>query len=321
MSQFGIDFQRLRYWQGQRLRSEDLNAQAHYAEELHWWHNRAMHDAYGVSSGLEVSIEDDNVLVTAGLAYDCYGREIILAHPVTLLVPDSETDTNFDLVIARQTEGGSKLFWQPSSSFSIRDGVRLVRLTSNNELRRAGIQQRTRGLRRPHMGSGTTPVGTTPWRLWQVQGENQLYTLGIEVTVETINSGFQQTPCYFAQLRQQTEMAAENGGKYRANGETRAKRSPFIPGASGRILSSFTDISQLNRSTLFSTQRGTVPIYHVADASQDSFTFRVWLGSLLGNRFAFSEDEDIEPDLDNELLIFAQKKRYSVCWLGIEERG
>ena len=40
--------ERVRYWQGQMLRSRDFNDMHAVEEQRRWWHNRALHNAYGV---------------------------------------------------------------------------------------------------------------------------------------------------------------------------------------------------------------------------------------------------------------------------------
>jgi hypothetical protein len=43
--------ERVRYWQGQMLRSADFRAQSADTAQHRWWHNRALHNAYGVYRG------------------------------------------------------------------------------------------------------------------------------------------------------------------------------------------------------------------------------------------------------------------------------
>ena len=50
------ELQRLRYWQGQKLLSRDFRDQVSYESELRWWHNRALHNAYGQNSGERIKI-------------------------------------------------------------------------------------------------------------------------------------------------------------------------------------------------------------------------------------------------------------------------
>lgn len=78
-----FDVERFRYWQGQALRSRDFRAQLAVEAELGWWHNRALHLAYGVRSGFAVTPiagadSLQGVKIGCGVAYDCYGRTLVL---------------------------------------------------------------------------------------------------------------------------------------------------------------------------------------------------------------------------------------------------
>lgn len=84
------ELQRLRYWQGQKLLSRDFRDQASYESELRWWHNRALHNAYGVSYGFQVTLDDTHLEINCGVAYDCYGRELILQAPKRMAVPEPD---------------------------------------------------------------------------------------------------------------------------------------------------------------------------------------------------------------------------------------
>ena len=88
------ELQRLRFWQGQKLLSRDFRDQVSYESELRWWHNRALHNAYGVSYGFQVTFDDTHVEINCGVAYDCYGRELILQAPKRMAVP--EPDKGFE---------------------------------------------------------------------------------------------------------------------------------------------------------------------------------------------------------------------------------
>jgi len=81
------ELQRLRYWQGQMLRSRDFRDQAAIEAQLRWWHNRALHNAFGVVEGMEVTQDASSVMVGRGLAYDCFGRELILVQEESIAVP------------------------------------------------------------------------------------------------------------------------------------------------------------------------------------------------------------------------------------------
>lgn len=72
--------QRLGYRQGQMIRSRDFRDQQEIEDQLRAWHNRAVHDAYGIAEsvleGLEVREETVNqrpgVVVESGAAYDLF---------------------------------------------------------------------------------------------------------------------------------------------------------------------------------------------------------------------------------------------------------
>src|ERR1700677_1453915 len=79
--------QRVQYWQGQMLRAQDfLNLQGVEAQRR-WWHNRAIHNAYGVSEGLEANLTGSVVSVSHRLTYDIFGRKFILERAQAVALP------------------------------------------------------------------------------------------------------------------------------------------------------------------------------------------------------------------------------------------
>ena len=99
---------RFRYWQGQMLRARDFRDQTRAESELRYWHNRALHNAYGISFGLKVSPvyekpDDTNsplvaVHISCGLAYDCFGRELILPSSRRIKIPSAPAGGASDTV-------------------------------------------------------------------------------------------------------------------------------------------------------------------------------------------------------------------------------
>src|ERR1700682_746080 len=91
------DLERLSYWQGQMLRSRDFRDDAAFEAQRRWWHNRALHSAFGVSYGLHVTVDSSTgemiLTVGCGLAYDCFGRELILRQDRTAPPPQHATAT------------------------------------------------------------------------------------------------------------------------------------------------------------------------------------------------------------------------------------
>ncbi len=146
-----FDVERFRYWQGQKLRARDFQSQAQIEAELHWWHNRALHRVYGVASGLEVTpIMDQNSLVGlkvgCGVAYDSYGRDLLLQIEREISLPDSTLNrTGKATLLARYqsiqsdpkeserscacaTDDQIELVWFDSHRIDVTDGVALARL-------------------------------------------------------------------------------------------------------------------------------------------------------------------------------------------------
>ena len=146
-----FDAERFRYWQGQMLRSADLRDQTRMEAELRWWHNRALHQAYGVSNGLSVSREPDAGVIVAirvecGLAYDCYGRALLLqnAREVSLPLFDPRIPRFTLLASYRQTSSSQtrnnqaricgaveelELNWAQTTRVDFADGVPLAQLS------------------------------------------------------------------------------------------------------------------------------------------------------------------------------------------------
>jgi len=62
------ELSRLRYGQGQTVRSSDFREKHRVEGEVRAWHNRGMHDAYGVAAGvlggLKVELSPNNLGVT-----------------------------------------------------------------------------------------------------------------------------------------------------------------------------------------------------------------------------------------------------------------
>ena len=77
---------RVRFFSGQLLSAEDLEAEQQYLLEKHRRHNRSFH-GYGVVSGLDVSSSNDNVVsISCGTAIDRLGNEIVVPDCVRVSV-------------------------------------------------------------------------------------------------------------------------------------------------------------------------------------------------------------------------------------------
>jgi hypothetical protein len=226
------DLQRTRYWQGQKLRAADFRSQLNTEQQLRWWHNRAVHNAFGVTLGFEASRTPlkgplETIHLEPGVAYDCFGRALILQTPREIPLPAvSAAATSFTLVARyretgqfpdpRQTAGvcfscceasadleTPDFAWIATSTLRIEDGVPLGLLrrgfgahSGTFFLDRSFIPAAPRPLARPTLANGSTIPGSTAWTFWS-PGTG---VLGFETIVDTSAAGFTRVPCYFATL-------------------------------------------------------------------------------------------------------------------------
>ena len=211
MTRRPADVQRLRHVPRELLRSRDFRDQAAFSNQLRWWHNRALHDAYGVASGLSVVLAAGaaSALVQPGVAYDRAGRELLVFAPRPVPLPAQQQPMT---LVIRYREGGqgaeADLVWQPPGQAGRDlcgpgDGVPLAQLTYvRGAPTLTAVSPRSRAQARPRIGNGSTPADSTPWQLWMypvVSG--QITVLGLQITVDTSAAGFTEIPCYFAWLQ------------------------------------------------------------------------------------------------------------------------
>ena len=221
--------QRLAYWEGQALAARDLNDEASGRAQLRWWHNRALHDTFGVSFGLVVAPLSTagrlaGVRLGPGLAYDCFGRELVVTVAREIVVPESTMQASSLTLVLRYDEISecscapiaSKTGWTHCATvrdnatvawqerFDREDGVPLARIYDfDGEYRLDGkyAVRISRPLRRPKLVSATTLSGATAWEPWSVDiGASAPVVLGMKTVVDTSSAGFLDTPCYFAAL-------------------------------------------------------------------------------------------------------------------------
>ena len=208
MAQNPRELERVRYWQGQLLASDDLNTQLRVDEELRRLHNRSVHEPYGIAIGLELerdettkkikTDEDDNVTLSCGLAYDCAGRELVLQSQRALALPDEFPAT---LVITRDDTApdGIALKWKAQQEINPNTQIALVRLTQGLPNPTADPAFRpvvSRPLARPRIATGQTIPGQTTWQPWKI-GDIEV---GVKVDIDTSASGFTRDPHYFAEV-------------------------------------------------------------------------------------------------------------------------
>ena len=99
-------FVRNNFFAGRLLTADDLALEQKYFREKQKLHNRALH-GFGVVSGLEVSQRPGKLIITAGLAIDCQGNEIVVAEPVELSLPAVVSSVTYLSISYHEKESGS----------------------------------------------------------------------------------------------------------------------------------------------------------------------------------------------------------------------
>jgi len=287
------EIQRLRYTPGQDLLSRDFRDQATFESELRWWHNRALHGAFGVRYGLRVKVlpgaPEPTVAVGAGLAYDAFGRELLLPAPRTVRLPANSSNTGPQVLVIRYREDvpsrsdlagacgcgtpapqGAALAWVAERRLRPADGVPLARTGDVGALDPRFDPPAARPLARPRLGHGATLTGGTAWEVWNLGAEPGAL-FGLRVSIDTRAAGFTRPPCYFAWLQGSVETSlTESGPKFPL---------PFFP--------------------------------EVAEESLTGFRFRVVT-------FVFGKPDDAATN--RNLILSRARLQLSVSWLGIQMR-
>jgi hypothetical protein len=263
------------------LRSRDFRDALEADSQLQWWHQRAVHDSFGIVEGLAVELGTDtgSVVVAPGVAFDCFGRELQLFEQRIVSIPEEAVRMTLLARYPRGREvhrvsagcgcraghGEADLLWRETARVDARAGVPLALLDPNGDPQLEAVSVRARALARPRVGAGATQPNGTPWQPFRRPETIRAFD-GVEVRVDTRAVGFTDTPCYFAWLHWPRLASAVH------------------PAA-----------------IVFG-----LGLQSVEKCSIDGFTFRVWLGLVL--RPAFGE----------ELLSIARSQQLHVSWLGVQ---
>ena len=225
-----LPFDRLAYFDGAELAHIDLRDAVGYEARMLAVHVRAMHDTWGIASGLEVKLAADarSVHVTKGAAYDCRGNVLVLPAKTTVPAPTEakpdETQPAFDLVLRTAGAGDArscermatcnadtksprptKLVWLSShrsksgvthlgDDVRLGDDVPLARFVRHANGTLVGPdfaeRHRVRPMTRPYVATGVA-TGSLEWK-----------RIGAELvaTVDTSSAAFGATPSYIAEL-------------------------------------------------------------------------------------------------------------------------
>jgi hypothetical protein len=291
------------------LLSRDLRDQQSIESQLRAWHNRALHNTFGVApnvaGGLAVSLDATNnqVMVEPGLAYDCFGRELILQRRGSAPAP-SAVDEMLLLIRHKDSrrisprgdlpgaclsgagdpaDGEIEFIWKPAKSATVRDGVPIARAlpapeTDNTlELDPDFTPLQSRPLARPRIARGATIPGATAWEVWRLspQAELPAAVTSLQVRIDTSSAGFTSeselsAPAYFASLQ--------------------------------------GPLTKLNDQK--NIEFGGVYLSHVDDISVDGFTFRFLIAVFNSRNGEFEPAPDVRA--------FLQQHEIYVSWLGVE---
>ena len=317
--------ERVRYWQGQRLRARDFREIEACEAQRRWWHNRAIHNAYGVADGLVCALvpaaAPTGVSISPGLAYDIFGRELLLEKTRTIPLPTNiptgliggvsllmrykppsrtlRPDETAELCWARPgsaADGTAEFVWKIGDNLDPAEGVPVCAVYYSVGGFRGPdpyyIRTSIRPESRPLLASGVTIPGNTPWEPWSAgfavdANDNPVPDLiGVQTWIDTSAAGFTQAPCYFAFLQ-------------------------------GPLWNSQT--KQLTPAIFQS----------IADESIAGFTFRLWLqvlpviqGEIMETRGRATKAKatfDYVTD-PSEFSLFAQQQGVYVSWVGCQMR-
>ncbi|HYB76588.1 MAG TPA: hypothetical protein VEE85_00175 [Candidatus Bathyarchaeia archaeon] len=236
--------ERVQYWQGQMLRAQDFLTLQGVEAQRRWWHNRAIHNAYGIAEGLSATLIPANgpytgVSVPPGVAYDIFGRELILER--TLIIPlPGNVASNFGGAMSLLMRykppsrsmhpdeisevcwtapgsviaGTAEFVWRTGDNLNPAEGVAVLAVSYS-----AGaltgpdpnyVQISAEPLSRPALASGATIPGQTSWELWTagfypIAGITDIpfppVLVGVQTWIDTSAAGFTDVPCYFAWLQ------------------------------------------------------------------------------------------------------------------------
>lgn len=314
--------ERVQYWQGQTLRAQDfLNLQGVEAQRR-WWHNRSIHNAYGIAEGLVATLvpasAPTGVCISPGVAYDTFGRELILERGLTIPLPSNVPAGMIGAVSllmrhkapSRQIHpdeiselcwtapgsviaGTAEFVWMLGDNLNPAEGVSVYAVYYSVAPTLKGpdpyyVRVSAQPLSRPLLADGATIPGQAPWEQWAAgfDGNDQPYTVGVQAWIDTSAAGFTDVPCYFAWLE-------------------------------GSLWSSQF---QLLLPALLTS---------VTDESITGFTFRMWLPPP-----AATLEIELQPRSDLSVLLsssnlvsasqfdlFAQRQDLYVSWIGCQMPG
>jgi hypothetical protein len=317
------EMERFSFWDGQMLRANDLNRLGTVADARRWWHNRALHNAYGIACGLEVvSVRADRkkrskvtgLRLLSGIAYDAFGRMLYVPLDRDLPFPSGVPDAVEACLLVirfRSTASsagicspvprccggertgageGIELTWVEESRVAWSQSVPLARVTftaahREPRLDAAFVAPRLRAARRPHIVADTTVPGATQW----AAGPSEL--------IHAVPD--ERSVIWFP-----IDVVVD----------TTSAGFSATPAYLAELSGPRVDLSQLQFFRPLSP--------HIVDETPQRFTFRFWL-LLLQAVFEIEAAAAASPGSATAFTLdgfrhFARQQRLHVAWLGCE---
>lgn len=308
---------RIEYWEGQMLRADDFRDSRRVEAQRRWWHNRALHQTYGVYQGFTATLVKDNkgrpaaINVIPGVAYDCFGRELVLDCHATVPLAATHIQKNGRLTLLvryrdlpsrdvtdarsascclaeeRVPSAAVEFVWCEDDGTAPPEGVVLGRLMYSEGIpkRFAALEKRpiSRPLARPTLGTGSTVPGNTSWQPWEYrsigsEGNSFTFEIGVQTTIDTSAAGFTEIPQYFAWLQ---------GSIW--NQQSMQLVPALLPSLAGESITGFTFRLILPREEVIFLAKSAVSQQPI-DLVRDS----------------------------NSFALFARQQKLSVAWLGCQ---
>ncbi|HEX7525616.1 MAG TPA: hypothetical protein VF327_04875 [Gaiellaceae bacterium] len=183
--------ERVRFVHGQRLPAADFTDAVDGELRRQELHVVAAHRAWGVAAGLAVSVGTQGARVRTGVAYDVYGRTILLRLPAIVPLPAQlATETDPVELVASWAARGPAVTFVPAGAARPGLDIALARFElSAGELGDPDLSVRhgVRSLAAPRIGSGKVSL-TVP----ASSGGPRPFS----ATVDTSAAGFVGTPTY-----------------------------------------------------------------------------------------------------------------------------
>lgn len=291
---------RIVHKQGERLVAPDLQDEQGVESWLRAVHVVALHDTWGIALGFGVQAEADlgGLLVAPGLAYDCQGREIVLAEAAALSLPTDWASAGYTLVASYDASPAAAdgpaapcpnpdrpgrerpaFLWRRRGRVRLGDDVPLAAVFSNDGTPDLdlGVRRYVQPLVRPQVSSGVSPPDQ-PWDRWKAR--NNRTVIGYQKVVDTTGGGFVGTPFYFAAISLDPRFARV--------------------GTAAKLL------APLGTSDVYSS---------VEEASPVGFTFRVTPGT---SQQSGVDTGDLSRLFDAEVSEPGRTSPLLVSWVGVE---